>query len=213
MRILGNRMADILRFVDGKTVLDMGCVGLRQVSRVGGWDFLHGAMCTVAKRVVGVDYDERGIADMVRAGYDARVADIDKPFDLGEKFDTVVAIALVEHLSNPGVWIDNTVRHLLPGGKMIATAHNPQALEFFFEQAVWGEALHKTDCHANWESPLRMKFLLETHGMKIEEVRYFHTLAKSKLGKVFDIVTLPLPMRFARSITYITSLNGAKPKQ
>ncbi len=48
--------------------------------------------------------------------------------DLDRKFDTIVAGEVIEHLSNPGKFLESCKKHLKPNGRLIITTPYPFAL-------------------------------------------------------------------------------------
>ncbi len=68
---------------------------------------------------------EPGLVDELRAGHPGHrfvVADLDGVFPaLGERYDTVLLLAVLEHLGNPGEVIRRCHDLLLPGGSMVIT--------------------------------------------------------------------------------------------
>ena len=107
-----DRLHIIRRCVTGRTVLDCGaadhyCFG-HKLSR-GVW--LHAGVRAVAKSVVGVDILRDAVEQLNAAGYDFRVADVER-MDLSERFDVVLTGDLIEHLANPGAFLQCAKRHL-----------------------------------------------------------------------------------------------------
>jgi SAM-dependent methyltransferase len=75
------------------------------------------------------DIDERAVA-LAREQYGARLHGADVvpaggrlPYDDG-RFDLVVSMDVIEHLHEPGPWLDEIVRVLRPGGMLFLTTPN-----------------------------------------------------------------------------------------
>ena len=106
----------IKKHVTGQNVLDIGCVGSVQgktyFEKKKNW--LHGFICQYAKNCVGVDIEEE-VKKLNEAGYTS-VAGNAETIDVGRKFDVIIASNLIEHLYNPGLFLDNVKRHLNAGG-------------------------------------------------------------------------------------------------
>jgi len=124
VKVYRTRWAFIKPFVVDKTVLDIGpaeLVGTINRDKEERW--LHKKIASVATRVVGLEINEEQVSALRAMGYDIRQGDAED-FDLGERFDIVVAGELVEHLSNPGRFLECARRHLHPGGILLLTTPN-----------------------------------------------------------------------------------------
>jgi 2-polyprenyl-3-methyl-5-hydroxy-6-metoxy-1,4-benzoquinol methylase len=61
-----------------------------------------------------------------RPGREFHQVDLDKEdLDLGQKFDTVVMLAVIEHLAQPGKALRQIATHLKPGGRLLITTPSP----------------------------------------------------------------------------------------
>jgi 2-polyprenyl-3-methyl-5-hydroxy-6-metoxy-1,4-benzoquinol methylase len=112
----------------GRRVLDVGCAG--HANRIGGPDWLHGRIASVATEVAGIDIDAVGVQAMVFAGYNAIVASIeerDRVRDELGSFELVVAADVIEHLRSPQALLELAATVLLPGGLLLLTTPNPLA--------------------------------------------------------------------------------------
>ncbi len=116
----------ILYHVKGPTVLDIGCAGHGPKPDDPHW--LHGLLRNRFARVVGIDIDPPNVETLRRAGFEnVHVASAEN-FELGEKFDSIVAGEVIEHLSNPGLFLDRAREHLRAGGRVVLTTPNPFSL-------------------------------------------------------------------------------------
>jgi 2-polyprenyl-3-methyl-5-hydroxy-6-metoxy-1,4-benzoquinol methylase len=131
VRVFRTRWAFIKSYVVNKTVLDVGpaeLVGTVHRDKEERW--LHKKIAAVAARVVGLEISEEQVQALRGMGYEVRWGNAED-FDLGEEFDVVLAGELIEHLSNPGRFLDCARRHLRPGGVLLLTSPNRfSALEF-----------------------------------------------------------------------------------
>jgi cyclopropane fatty-acyl-phospholipid synthase-like methyltransferase len=194
-----NRYNRILKLVVGKEVLDLGCTW---VDDDGTW--IHGKMLEVAKSVTGMDID--GVEELQQRGYDIIYQSVDEPYDLQRRFDVIVAAEVLDHVCNLGTFMDNAKRHLRNDGILVVTMHNPQAFEFFIEQLVFRGSLRIRE-HMHWQNENTMANLLEKHGMRLKYKEYYHYKAFSSIGKLYDILTFPLPNIFSRCILYVAEHN------
>lgn len=188
-----NRDTRLLKLVEGKEVLDIGCTW---VDDDGTW--VHGDMLKVAKSVTGID-----ITDVDKyKGYDIIEQSADEPYDLNRLFDVIVAAEVLDHTANLGTFMANVKRHLKPDGILLITMHNPQAFEFFLEQLLFKGSL-KIYQHTHWQNETTMKNLLERYGLKLIRREFYHYGAFSRIGKVYDVFALILPSAFSRCVLYV----------
>ena len=110
--------------VQGVSVLDIGPAEL--VGTVNRYKFdrwIHKRITEVAKRVVGLEVNQEQVQALRDMGYSIVLGDAED-FALAERFDVILAGELIEHLSNPGKFLDCAWRHLKPGGKLLLTTPN-----------------------------------------------------------------------------------------
>jgi 2-polyprenyl-3-methyl-5-hydroxy-6-metoxy-1,4-benzoquinol methylase len=108
--------------------VDAGCQELNVQS--GAW--LHEHLAGVTAELVGLDLDEAGVADAREQGYDAHAVDcrdIDAVRALGlAPADVVVAGEVIEHLDDPGRFLDGLHSLVAPGGVLVVTTPNAAGL-------------------------------------------------------------------------------------
>lgn len=120
------RAEALLAYVNGPDVLDVGCTG--HVVRADDPEWLHGRLRDRFDRVWGIDIDPSNIQVLRDLGFDnVRVADA-QDFDLEQSFDTVVAGEILEHLENPGAFLESAGRHLKSGGRIVISTPYPFSL-------------------------------------------------------------------------------------
>ncbi len=108
--------------------VDAGCQELNQ--RAGAW--LHEHLARSARELVGIDIDDLGVSDARNRGYDAHVVDcrdIDaiRALDLAPA-DVVIAGEVIEHLDDPGAFLDGLHALLASDGVLIVTTPNASGL-------------------------------------------------------------------------------------
>jgi SAM-dependent methyltransferase len=114
----------IERYVRGKRVLDVGPAELMgTVHRHKLSESIHERICGLAREVVGLDKSMEQVQALLKLGYDIREGDAEG-FELGEQFDVIVAGELIEHLSNPGAFLECARRHLGSDGVLVLTTPN-----------------------------------------------------------------------------------------
>ncbi len=195
-----NRYSRIIKLVKDKEVLDIGCTWRDDD---GLW--VHGEMRKVAKSVTGIDITD--VPKFKAQGYDIVEQSADEPYDLKRRFDVIVAAEVLDHTANLGIFMQNVKRHLKPDGLLLVAMHNPQAFEFFLEQVVFQGAL-KIYQHTHWQNETTMRNLLERYGLKLIRREFYHYQAFRLIGKIYDILALPLPQCFSRCVLYVAGRDG-----
>jgi len=104
----------ILSRCEGKKVLHLGAIG----GETEGRDkyLLHKKIKSVADEIVGLDIKESDRADIVQKDVE--------DFDLGKTFEVLVAPDLIEHLENPGLFLDNCRKHMGEESELVITTPN-----------------------------------------------------------------------------------------
>lgn len=127
---------------------------------------------------VGVDFNEIVLARQreLFPQHEYHQCDIDQELlPLGDRrFNTVLMVAIIEHLANPGWVLDQVADHLHPEGRLVITTPTP-----------WGERIHSVGArvglfhrhaaeeHKDAFNGRRLKTLLTTHGFSIERYQPF----------------------------------------
>jgi 2-polyprenyl-3-methyl-5-hydroxy-6-metoxy-1,4-benzoquinol methylase len=169
----------ISSFVEGKTVLDVGCAaGIYSREERDCW--LHKHLCKRAVRVVGLDCNAPEVARLNRLGYNIVCGDA-VTLDLGERFDCVVAGEIIEHVENAGALICNLKRHLKPGGELLLTTPNVFFALHFLESVLADPAKRWCQEHVSWYCYFTLGNILDRCGMRVIESRYL-TRSRKVLG-------------------------------
>jgi SAM-dependent methyltransferase len=114
---------------------------------------------------VGIDIYEDGIKKMQADGEEVYLANAES-FDINIKdFDLVVLGDIIEHVSNPGLVLDNANRHLHDEGILFVTTPNPFSIAMFLKILVRG-GYNVNSEHVTWFDPVLLSFLLDRSGFK-----------------------------------------------
>jgi SAM-dependent methyltransferase len=108
--------------------VDAGCQTLNQES--GAW--LHEHLAGAATDLIGLDLDTAGVDDARRRGFEAHAVDcrdVEAVRALGlPPADLVVAGEVIEHLDDPGSFLDGIHALVAPGGLLVVTTPNASGL-------------------------------------------------------------------------------------
>lgn len=148
--------------VEGKDVLDVGCVG--DFHRVHNGK-VHAEIAARAKSVLGIDINRAGIEMMRDLGYNVIYANSEN-FVSERKFDVVVLGACVEHMDNPGFVFDRAWENLREGGRLVLTTPTARYLGFTFKETV-------SQNHRLIFTPKLLSQMLGHHGFRVVEVQFF----------------------------------------
>jgi len=118
-------------------------------------------------------------------------------FSFPVKFDGIFAGDLIEHLSNPGLFLQCCKKHLKPGGSLILTT--PSAFNLFnlAEKLTKREPTVNPD-HTMYFNGKTLKKLLEKNGMAVKEISFLYSLEyahkeslkKKLLNVVYKLLSL-----------------------
>lgn len=152
-------------------VLDVGFVG--QGIRVDNPASSHAILRSVAADVYGIDtqvyipVDERLQGRYLLANAEQ--------FSLGRLFDVIYAGDLIEHLSNPGLFLESCRAHLVPEGRLILTTPNCFNLFNLAEKLSKSEPTVNSD-HTVYFNPKTLATLLRKNGFEIVDTAYIYSL-------------------------------------
>ena len=163
---------DLINSLVGKedVVLDVGFWGQGVKKNKENW--VHGLLSDRAKEVYGldIDFEENALDSPVR--YKKASAE---NFDFENKFDVIFAADLIEHLSNPGMFLQSCARNLKPNGRLIITTPNCFNLFNIAEKFSKNEPTVNKDhtCYFNFKT---LKRLLEKNNFITEEPAFLYSL-------------------------------------
>ena len=161
------RIKEIIARCEG-SILDFGCVQ-HSLESIKSDSWLHGKLAENFSNVVGVDILREEVQELEKKGYTVICANAEN-FELNEKFDTIVAGELIEHLSNPGNFLDCCRNHLKHDGKLILTTPNSFWVEYAVRK-IFGK-LYINPEHTAWYDDVVLPQLAERHSLDVVEVNY-----------------------------------------
>jgi 2-polyprenyl-3-methyl-5-hydroxy-6-metoxy-1,4-benzoquinol methylase len=165
-RIVADRITPIVEMAKEKRVLNIGCCGSDAlVSTLT----VHRRIASAASYIVGIDIYEAGIEKMKSDRENAFVANAET-FDLDDKnFEIVVLGDVIEHVSNPGLVLDNANRRLNDDGIIVVSTPTPFSLSLTLRIIRSGSY----DCnneHVSWFDPVMLTYLLARSEFEPKEV-------------------------------------------
>jgi 2-polyprenyl-3-methyl-5-hydroxy-6-metoxy-1,4-benzoquinol methylase len=157
----------IIECVRGPDVLDVGCTGHELGIDEQYW--LHGQLRRAFPRVVGIDISEDNVARLRARGLSELHVQSAEEFDLSERFDTVVAGELIEHLANPGCFLDRAREHLKKDGRLVLSTPYPFSLLYMLYAFHKYPRTCQNPQHTCWFCPRTLTALAERHGFRVRQ--------------------------------------------
>jgi 2-polyprenyl-3-methyl-5-hydroxy-6-metoxy-1,4-benzoquinol methylase len=209
------RIPRIQELCRGKRVLDVGCCNHSNFEQLDQGGFLHAEIARAAAKVVGFDNDLQSVKAMAAHGFEVREGNAENipAAGLGE-FDVIVAGELIEHLSNPGLFLDGAYASLKPSGILIATVPNAWAFSRI-KQLYKGldDILWTHPQHTCWYSRATVLELFQRHGFQVSELGFCDMRTSNQmLKRLRDRLRLGWARRaeFAESV-FIVGQKGLQP--
>lgn len=158
----------------GKEVLDIGSIqhnfSNRGREKIWNFDVLRQS----AKTVLGIDYLKKDVKEAQKEGYKIVYGNAEN-FVADRKFDLVFAGDLIEHLSNPGNFLECSEKNLKDGGELVILTPNTFSLARLVR--VLGGVTNEppvNDEHTVYFTPKTLAELLRRYGFQSEKIDYLH---------------------------------------
>ena len=125
---LVQRVDFIKKVCEGKKVLHLGCTNYPYTKQsIESGMLLHLELAKIAKELYGFDFDEEGLAILKEANvknlYQADLQKLEE-VTLDRTFDVIIAGEMIEHLSNPGLFLQGIKRFMNADTELIITTIN-----------------------------------------------------------------------------------------
>jgi 2-polyprenyl-3-methyl-5-hydroxy-6-metoxy-1,4-benzoquinol methylase len=182
-------------------------------------DWLHGNLAANFPEVHGIDVVEEKISILNEKGFEKVRTASAETFSIPLKFDTIVAGELIEHLSNPGLFLAKAKDHLAADGRIVITTPYPFSILY----GMYAVARYPRTCfnpeHTAWFCPQTLMELTRRSGLTVEHwelvqdygsehnsipyvilsrvIKYFGFLIPKRLkcNTMLFVLRLPLDMR------------------
>lgn len=165
-KYIDSRETLILPYIKGKKVLDMW---------VGDTSdrFLHDLIKKNSMQVIGIELDPKRAGKLKKAGYDIRIGNAET-VDLKEKFDVIIAWDLIEHLNNPGLFLENIRKHLNDDWVFIFNTPNAYSINFLLRGLFLWWKVDQFHEHVTLFTGDLIVNLLSRYGIRTEKTIYFN---------------------------------------
>ncbi len=140
---LVQRVEFIKKICEGKKVLHLGCTNFPYTSEAIENDMLlHFDLEKIAGELYGFDFDREGLDVLEKAGgKNLFQADLEKlsEVELAETFDVIIAGEIIEHLNNPGLFLNGIQQFMNPQTKLVITTINAYCAMRYFIYGLRGK--------------------------------------------------------------------------
>jgi len=177
IEIVIGRMDYVLENCRNKRVLHLGCVDEGATrERLDAGTLLHTQLLSITKEVYGLDTSEEGLSLLREAGIPnlilGNVEQLDQISELrGVKFDIILAAEIIEHLNNPGLFLQSAKSLFHDDTVMIMTTPNAHRITGFGYRLKGLEFVHPD--HNYWFSWSTLVSLLSKNGYQIIDARLY----------------------------------------
>lgn len=162
---MDNREEIIIKYIKNKNVLDLG---------VGDTSdrFLHKFIKDNAKSVIGVELDTTRAKKLQKKGYNIIIGDAES-ININKQFDVIIAGDIIEHLNNPGLFLENVKKHLKKEGTFICNTPNIYSFNFAMRSLIQGGNVKHLDEHTPGFTEQLLNELFSRHNLRIKTTIYF----------------------------------------
>lgn len=160
-----------------KIVLHLGCADamhLEEHIKIGR--HLHARLSKVTRRLYGVDYDAGAIARLKSLQFsNLYVADVESlNLEISEDIDIILAGELIEHLNNPGSFLNGIRKLMTPDTELVISTPNLLSIKIFIHSLIGKQRIHPDHCLGFTFSLLET--LLVRHGLV--PVQWYSTIER-----------------------------------
>ena len=177
---LVQRLDFIRNVAAGKKVLHLGCTNYPYTKEaIDANMLLHFELEKIAAELYGFDFDQAGIDILSEHGtnklYRADLENLDE-VPLDETFDVIIAGEMIEHLNNPGLFLQGIQRFMNPETQLVVTTINAYSGLRFLIYALRGkggfnEPVHPD--HVYYFSYRTLKLLIERASLELKEFYFY----------------------------------------
>jgi SAM-dependent methyltransferase len=154
---------------------------------------------------LGGDINLEGLKLMEVQGFEVTYLDAQAIPEEGEKFDTIIAGELIEHLESPGAFLRGCRSRLAKGGRLVLSTPNVftpmNFIGYIAKYDRWANPEHTC-----WFDPQTINELLERCGFSLKELRFVDNILPdpdarpyaplTAFAKVWKAARIVIPARF-----------------
>jgi ubiquinone/menaquinone biosynthesis C-methylase UbiE len=213
--------AEVIReFCRDRNVLHLGCTNYPYTEdAIKNKMLVHFDLEKVAGRLTGFDFDQAGLDILASHGStNLYQADLEKleEVDCSEKFDVIVAGEMIEHLNNPGLFLNGIKRFMSSETRLMITTINAYCAMRFAIYGLRGkgglnEPVHPD--HVAYYSYKTLKLLIERHDFEIDDFMFYdvgteHRPYLRKIHNIINDVAVRISPQLADGVIAVCRLGG-----
>lgn len=177
---LVQRVDFIKSVCEGQRVLHLGCTNFPYTQdSIDNDMLLHFDLEKTASELYGFDFDPEGLDTLASAGgTNLFRADLEKlnEVSLDMTFDVIIAGEMIEHLSNPGLFLTGIQRFMSPTTRLVITTINAYSALRFVIYGLRGkggvnEMVHPD--HVAYYSYKTLSLVVQRSGMSVSEFMFY----------------------------------------
>jgi hypothetical protein len=216
---LVQRLELIRSLCGGKKVLHLGCTNWPYTEdAIENGMLLHFDLEKTAGELYGFDFDQTGIDLLASHGSkNLFQADLEKLHEvvLNETFDVIIAGEMIEHLNNPGLFLEGIKRFMNSETQLVITTINAYCAMRFLQYGLRGKGGSSEPVHPDhiaYFSYSTLKLLLERHDFDVENFMFYdlgdeHRPHSSKLWNFVNDVCVKIASQWADGIIAVCKLS------
>lgn len=182
-----SRTLEILRLCADKKVLHLGCADV-PFTLQRGENLLHYQLARVTPphKLWGLDLSKEGVNILQQKGHNVIHGDVEQlGRELKEQdFDVILAGEIIEHLSNPGLFLKSLTSVMNRNTELVLTTVNASPIKGFLRTMMRRERVHPD--HNYYFSYRTIQQLLEKFDLKCTEVYYYQGFADGGFWRIVD---------------------------
>ena len=168
------RVRLIVSLTEGPRVLHVGACGSRRATDPNRrTHFLQAALVDAGFSVLATDVHEKKLGWLSNLGYETAHLDAERIPD-GERFDSIVAGELIEHLGRPADFLEGCKKRLKSGGLLLLSTPQPFSPAYLALYAFRPGSFNPG--HTCWFDRQTLGQLLERCGYRVEGVHHVDDL-------------------------------------
>lgn len=176
----------ILPYIEDKNILDVGCADIRSGR------FLHKFLNENSKSVIGLDINLKKATPLIKEGYNIIIGNAENKL-LHKKFDIIIAGDLIEHLNNPGCFLQNMKKHLKKDGKIIINTPNIYSVNLLIRGIItFGNIKQFYEHSCGFDGQL-ISELISRYGLKVEKIIYYNYNEGNIKNKILQLLSMFVP--------------------
>ncbi|MBS1793981.1 MAG: methyltransferase domain-containing protein [Acidobacteria bacterium] len=215
---LVQRVEFIRQMCAGRKVLHLGCTNYPYTrDSIDNGMLLHFELEKTASELYGFDFDEEGLRILREAGgrnlYRADLERLEE-VPLDETFEVIIAGEMIEHLSNPGLFLTGIRRFMNPSTKLVITTINAYCAMRFMIYGLRGrggaqEPVHPD--HVAYYSYRTLGLVLERANLKIDKFCFYdigveHRPFNRRIYNVFNDICVKISPQLSDGIIAVCGL-------